>query len=78
MINTPTIAEILIEEFIKPNNISIDKLESDTNIPVRNILKGKHKITVDTSLKLGRYFGVDGWYFLSLQNDIDLRNKYIC
>ena len=78
MINTPTIAEILVEEFIKPNNISIDKLESDTNIPVRNILKGKNKITVDVSLKLGRYFGVDGWYFLSLQNDIDLRNKYIC
>lgn len=77
MIQAPTISEILMEEFMKPYGVSIDKLEADIKIPVRSILKGKHKITVDISLKLGRYFGVSEWYFLNLQNDIDLRNKYI-
>lgn len=76
-IAAPTISEILFEEFMKPNNISIDKFEKDTDIPIRSILKGKQKITVDISLKLGRYFKVSEWYFLNLQNDIDLRNKYI-
>ena len=34
----------------------------------------KRKITVDTSVRLGKYFGVSDKYFLDLQNDIDIRN----
>ena len=80
MIATPTIAEILLEEFMEPYNISAYKLAKDIHVPVsrvQDILKNRRKITVDTSLRLGKYFGVDGRYFLNLQNDIDLRNKQI-
>ena len=41
---------------------------------IQEILKGNRKITVDTSLRLGKFFGVSENYFLSLQNEIDLRN----
>lgn len=78
MIATPTIAEILLEEFMEPYNVSAYKLAKDIHVPVsriQEILKNKRKITVDTSLRLGKYFGVDGRYFLNMQNDIDLRNK---
>ena len=37
----------------------------------------RRKITDDTSLRLGKYFGVDEKYFLNMQNDIELRNKKI-
>ena len=80
MIATPTIAEILLEEFMEPYGVSAYKLAKDIHVPVsrvQDILKNRRKITVDTSLRLGKYFGVDGRYFLNLQNDIDLRNKQI-
>ena len=80
MIATPTIAEILLEEFMEPYGVSAYKLAKDIHVPVsrvQDILKSRRKVTVDTSLRLGKYFGVDGKYFLNLQNDIDLRNKQI-
>lgn len=78
MIETPTIAEILLEEFMEPYNVSAYKLAKDIHVPVsriQEILKNRRRITADTSLRLGKYFGVDGRYFLNIQSDIDLRNK---
>ena len=80
MILTPTISEILLEEFMIPFNVSAYRLAKDIHVPVsriQDILKGRRKITVDTSLRLGKYFGVDGKYFLNMQNDIELRNKKV-
>lgn len=34
-------------------------------------------ITMDTSLRLAKYFGVSDRYFLDMQNDIDIRNLKI-
>ena len=76
-IETPTISEILKEEFMIPLNISAYKLAHDINVPVsriQDLLHGRRTITIDTSLRLGKYFGVSDMYFLNLQNDIDLRN----
>ena len=80
MILTPTISEILLEEFMIPFNVSAYRLAKDIHVPVsriQDILKGRRKITADTSLRLGKYFGVDGKYFLNTQNDIELRNKKV-
>jgi len=77
-IKTPTIGEILSEEFMKPMNISAYKLAHDINVPVsrmQDILHDRRKITVDTSLRLAKYFGVSDNYFLNMQNDIDLRES---
>ena len=79
-IETPTVGEILWEEFMEPMGISAYKLAQGTFVPVsriQDILHGRRKITVDTSLRLGRFLGVSDRYFLNLQNDIDIRNECI-
>ena len=76
-IKTPTIGEILFEEFMEPLNISAYKLAKDIRVPVsriQDILHDRRKISVDTSIRLGIYFGVSERYFLNMQNDIDIRN----
>ena len=75
-IPVPKISEILLEEFMKPMGISAYRLAKDIHVPVSRIqaiLVDKRKITVDTSLRLGKYFGVSDRYFLNLQDDIDIR-----
>ena len=75
-IPVPKISEILLEEFMKPMEISAYRLAKDIHVPVSRIqaiLADKRKITVDTSLRLGKYFGVSDRYFLNLQDDIDIR-----
>ncbi|XOQ25420.1 MAG: HTH cro/C1-type domain-containing protein [Mitsuokella multacida] len=79
-IPTPTIAEILHEEFMEPLGISAYRLAKDIHVPVsriQEILRGKRRITADTSLRLAKYFGVSDRYFMDLQNDIELRNEKI-
>ena len=76
-ITTPTISEILIEEFMKPYGISAYRLAQDIHVPVsriQDILHDSRKITADTSLRLAKYFGVSDKYFLDIQTDIDIRN----
>jgi len=76
-IETPTIGEILSEEFLIPLGISAYKLAQEINVPVsriQDILHNRRKITVDTSLRFAKFFGLSDGYFMSLQNDIDLRN----
>lgn len=76
-ITTPTISEILIEEFMNPYGISAYRLAQDIHVPVsriQDILHDRRKITADTSLRLAKYFGVSDKYFLDIQTDIDIRN----
>ena len=75
-IETPRISEILWEEFMKPLGISAYQLAKELHVPVsriQDILHDRRKITADTSIHLGRYFGVSDKYFLNLQTDIDIR-----
>ena len=79
-IDTPTIGEILQEEFMEPMDISAYKLAQEIHVPVsriQDILHDRRKITADTSLRLAKYFGVSDRYFLDMQNDIDIRNLKI-
>ena len=79
-IATPTIGEILREEFMEPMGISAYKLAQEIHVPVsriQDILHNRRKITADTSLRLAKYFGVSDKYFLDMQNDIDIRNLKI-
>ena len=78
IISTPKISEILLEEFMNPLQISAYRLAMDIHVPASRILEilhDKRKITADTSIRLGRYFGVSDSYFLNLQSDIDIRNE---
>ncbi len=75
-IKLPKISEILKDEFMIPYGISAYRLAKEIEVPVsriQDILHDRRKITVVTSLKLGRFFGVSEKYFLNLQNNIDMR-----
>ena len=79
-ITTPTVSEILREEFMEPLGISAYRLAQAINVPasrVQDVLHDRRKITADTSLRLAKFFGVSDRYFLDLQNDIDIRNLKI-
>ena len=79
-IETPSIGEILQEEFMIPMGLSAYKLAQDIKVPVsriQDILHGRRKITADTSLRLAKLFGVSDAYFLDMQNEIDMRNLKI-
>ena len=76
-IETPKMSEILKEEFMKPLGLSAYRLANDIGVPVsriQDILHDRRKVTADTSIRLGRYFGVSERYFLNLQSDIDIRS----
>ena len=79
-IETPTIGEILSEEFLIPLGISAYKLAQEIKVPtsrIQDILHNRRKITVDTSLRLAKFFGLSDGYFMALQDDIDIRNAKI-
>lgn len=68
--------EILLEEFMKPMDISINRLARDIAVPpgrISAIVNGKRAITADTALRLGRYFGNSPEVWLGMQADYDLR-----
>ena len=55
-------------------------MEKAINVPVsriQDILHDRRRITVDTSLRLAKFFGVSDDYFIFLQDDIDIRNLKI-
>lgn len=67
--------EILLEEFLKPMNITAYRLSKDIGIPqtrTSSILKGERAITADTALRLSMYFGTSPKFWLGLQDDYDL------
>jgi antitoxin HigA-1 len=68
--------EILRDDFMEPLNISIKQLAGDISVPfnrISEIINGKCAITVDTALRLQRYFGVEAKFWLNLQCEYDLR-----
>jgi addiction module HigA family antidote len=67
--------EVLLEEFLKPMNISQNRLAIKIGVPARRIneiVLGKRSITADTALRLARFFGNSAKFWLGLQNDYDL------
>jgi addiction module HigA family antidote len=68
--------EILLEDFMRPMEISINRLARDIGVPpgrISTIVNGKRSISADTALRLGIYFGVSPELWLGLQVDYDLR-----
>ncbi len=67
--------EILLVEFLKPLGLSQNRLGRDLGIPaqrVNEIIRGKRAITVDTALRLAKYFGTTPQFWLNLQSHYDL------
>lgn len=67
--------EILLEEYLKPMNISQYRLAKDIHVDPRRIneiIHGQRSITADTALRLARYFGTSERFWLNLQSRYDL------
>jgi antitoxin HigA-1 len=67
--------EILLEEFLKPMNLSQNQIALALRVPARRIneiVHGKRRVTADTALRLGRYFNMSPRFWLGLQMDYDL------
>ena len=67
--------EILLEEFLKPMDLSQNQLALAIRVPARRIneiVHGKRRITADTALRLARYFDMSPQFWLGLQMDYDL------
>jgi antitoxin HigA-1 len=67
--------EVLLEEFLKPMDISQNHLAMELRVPARRIneiVLGKRRITADTALRLAQYFGTSAKFWLGLQMDYDL------
>jgi len=68
--------EILLEEFMNPMGISINRLARELRVPpgrISLIVNGKRAITADTALRLGTYFRVSPETWLGLQAEYELR-----
>ncbi len=74
----PTPREILLEEFLRPLNLSQTLLARALHVPPRRIneiVLGKRAVTADTDLRLTRYFALTPGFFLGLQADLDLMER---
>lgn len=78
LLPNPHPGKILLEEFLKPMDLSQNALARAIHVPPRRInelVLGKRSVTADTDLRLARYFGVSEGGFLGLQNDYDLMER---
>jgi len=67
--------EVLIEEFLKPLNISQYRLAKDIGVPPRRIneiILGKRAVSIDTAMRLSKYFGISAEFWLQLQMKYEL------
>ncbi len=67
--------EILLEEFLKPLDLSQYRLAKEISVPPRRIneiVHGKRAVSADTALRLSRFFGTTDRFWLNLQAGYDL------
>ena len=67
--------EILREDFMKPLNLTVNKLALELHVPatrIGEIVHERRRITAETALRLARYFGTNAEFWLNLQNFYDL------
>ena len=67
--------EILLEEFLKPMDISQNRLARAMDVPPRRIneiVHGKRAVTADTAIRLALALGTSEQFWMGLQADFDL------
>jgi antitoxin HigA-1 len=76
LITNPAIhpGEILREEFMQPLGLTAGRLARALGVPrtrIERLIVGKTALTVDSALRLGRYFGTDTAFWLNLASSYD-------
>ena len=70
----PHPGEILMEEFLKPMGVTQYRLAKEIGVPQRRIgeiVAGTRAVTVDTGLRLSRFFGMSEGFWIGLQMDYE-------
>ena len=65
----------MLEDFLKPLQISQYRLSKDIHVPLRRInevVLGRRGISADTALRLARYFKTTGQFWINLQAHYEL------
>jgi len=78
LLPNPHPGEILMEEFLRPMDLSQTALARAIGVPPRRIneiVLGKRAITADTDLRLARYFKMSDGFFLGLQTEFELMQR---
>jgi len=68
--------EILLEEFMRPLEISQNKLARDLDVPIariNDIVHGRRGISADTALRLSKYFKTTAEFWMNLQSRYDIK-----
>lgn len=79
-IPTPTIGEIITEEFLKPLNMSEYTLAKGIGLSEQytmELLEGNVQVTPELSRRLSFFFGMSELFFYRLQQDINERNVFL-
>lgn len=74
--------EVLLEDFMKPLNLSQYRLAHDigvTPIRISQIVNGQRAVTVDTAMRLARYFGTSAavWLRMQVRYDLEVAEKQL-
>ncbi len=67
--------EMLLEEFLKPMNITQKELSDAINVSyqrINEIIKGRRGITPGTALRLSKFFGTSPDFWMNLQLRLDI------
>ena len=70
--------EILLEDFLKPMNISAYKLAKETFIDqtrISEIIRGKRSVSIDTALRFSKFFGTTPEFWINIQTQYEIENK---
>jgi len=74
--------EVLLEDFMRPLGLSQYRLAKDigvTPIRISQIVNGQRAITVDTAMRLARYFGTSAevWLHLQVRYELEVAEKQL-
>jgi len=72
--------EVLLEEFMRPNGISQNRLARDIDVnPARinDIVHGRSAVTATIALRLAKYFGTTAELWMNLQSGYELRRALL-
>ncbi len=68
--------EIIKEEYLEPLGMSVNALAIALRVSgtrINDVVRQKRAISVDTALRLGKYFNTSGKFWMNLQTSYDLK-----
>jgi len=68
--------EIIKEEYLEPLNMSVNALALALRVPaprINDVVRKKRGVSIDTALRLARYFNTTAQFWMNLQISYDLK-----